>query len=261
MFDSTILASKKVQHLYSFCFAQTNSTNSPNVALTPPKVLNVHVLREAGCRSIKVPRVDMATGQPVLLNFEVGAEPASVDTFRTGGAKAPAVDLTGIYARSPTGPSSDELSAATTAWLKANKPEVLDSKVEKVFREKGWLIVWTPPYCPKFQPIELLWGAGKQRASGMYYPGRDMATTRLHLRMGFYGGSDGRGTTWEAVNIAGCWTKAEGEMNKWIAVDKDHVDGGLTGKITNLHGAGNWTTSAADCLDITDMECPRPRAR
>ena len=41
-------------------------------------------------------------------------------------------------------------------------------------------------------------------------------------------------------------------MNKWIAVDKDHVDGGLTGTIMDLHGVGNWTTSGDDCLDITE---------
>ena len=60
------------------------------------------------------------------------------------------------------------------------------AKVEKAFREREWLIVWTPPYCPKSQPIELVWGAGKERASGMWLPNRDLATTRLHLRMGFY---------------------------------------------------------------------------
>jgi hypothetical protein len=193
----------------------------------------------------------------VLVNFEVGDEPPSVAAYRADGTKPPAADLTGIYARFPTGPSSDELAAGTTAWLKANKPGVLDSKVEKAFREREWLIVWTPPYCPKFQPIELVWGAGKERASGMWLPNRDLATTRLHLRMGFYGGKDSQGQTWGPVNIAGCWATAEKEMNKWIAVDKDHVDGGLTGTITDLHGVGNWTTSGADCLDITDMECPR----
>ena len=46
----------------------------------------------------------------------------------------------------------------------------------------------TPPYCPKFQPIEPVWGAGKQRPSGIYFSNRNRATTRLHLRMGFYGG-------------------------------------------------------------------------
>ena len=84
----------------------------------------------------------------MLVNFEVGDEPPSVAAYRADGPKPPAADLTGIYARFPTGPSFDELAASTTAWLKANKPEVLDSKVEKAFRERGWLTVWTPPYCP-----------------------------------------------------------------------------------------------------------------
>ena len=104
----------------------------------------------------------------MLVNCEVGDEPPSVAAYRADGTKPLAADLTGIYARFPTGPSSDELAAGTTAWLKANKPGVLDSKVEKAFREREWLIVWTPPYCPKSQPIELVWGAGKERASGMW---------------------------------------------------------------------------------------------
>ena len=38
----------------------------------------------------------------------------------------------------------------------ADNPEALDSKVEFIFRSKGWKIIWTPPYYPKFQPIELV---------------------------------------------------------------------------------------------------------
>ena len=29
----------------------------------------------------------------------------------------------------------------------------------------------------------------------------------------------------------------------------------MTGTITDLHGAGNWTSTGVGCLDITDMEC------
>ena len=61
------------------------------------KALDVHVLREAGCTSIKVPRVDKATGQAVLMDFEVGGEPASVAAYRAAGPTPPAADLTGIY--------------------------------------------------------------------------------------------------------------------------------------------------------------------
>ena len=102
----------------------------------------------------------------MLVIFEVGDEPPSVAAYRADGTKPPAADLTGIYVRFPTGPSFDELAASTAVWLKANKPEVLDSKVEKAFREREWLIVRTPPYCPKFQPIKLVWSAGKESASG-----------------------------------------------------------------------------------------------
>ena len=70
------------------------------------------------------------------------------------------------------------VTTAVTAICKASYPEVLDSKVERVFREKGWKIIWTPPYCPKFQPIELVWGVGKQRAGTLYFKGRDLKTTR-----------------------------------------------------------------------------------
>ena len=48
-----------------------------------------------------------------------------------------------------------------------------------------------------------MWGAAKQRASGMYFPNHGLIDTRLRLRMGLYGGSDHRGTTWAAVGIAG----------------------------------------------------------
>ena len=57
-----------------------------------------------------------------------------------------------------SGPTSEELAAATIKWLKTFKPVALESKVEVLFREEQWEIIWTPPYFPKFQPIELVWG-------------------------------------------------------------------------------------------------------
>ena len=73
----------------------------------------------------------------MLVNCEVGDEPPSVAAYRAGGPKLPAASLAGTYARFLTGPSFDELAASTTAWLKANKPEVLDSKVEKALPQEG----------------------------------------------------------------------------------------------------------------------------
>ena len=137
---------------------------------------------------------------------------------------------------------------------------MLSSAVENKFRALGWKIIWTPPYCPEFQPIELVWGAGKQRAASLYFPGRNLKQTRLDLRKGFYGcdtdspRSDWQGKKWGIVNVAGCWRTAEGEINRWISNDRAHVADGLAGTVTELQGAEAWTKTAADCLDIGDME-------
>ena len=67
-------------------------------------------------------------------------------------AKAPTTGEPGtVYCKggNSKGPTSDELAIATVKWLKENYPKALDSKVERTFREKGWKIIWTPPYAPK----------------------------------------------------------------------------------------------------------------
>ena len=116
-------------------------------------------------------------------------------------------------------------------------------------------IIWTPPYAPKFQPIELVWGVGKQRAGCMYFKGRDLATTRAHLRIGWYGGS-GRGRTFEKCNVKGCWETALREMQAWIDKDLHHTaQRGISGVLgEGLANVANWTSSDATCLDIKDMD-------
>ena len=89
----------------------------------------------------------------------------------------------------------------------------------------------------------------------MYQPGRSMLDTRRDLRMGFYGGSDGRGKQLEALDVGSCWRTAEGDMGAWVKKDREHVTDGLHGTPTDLEGAALWAESAADCLDIKEMEC------
>ena len=98
----------------------------------------------------------------------------------------------------------EELKNAALTYFRTHHPDVLDSRVEKYFREKEWEIIWTPPYCPKLQPIELVWGVGKQRAAALYMPGRTMAQTKEHLRRGWYGGKGSADEEWEECNVKGC---------------------------------------------------------
>ena len=123
-----------------------------------PKGLNAHVLRNSGCSQISVKREDGSA-----MNYEVPeTEPPDWTVHRKEkpGAKAPTTGESGtVYARRKkdgSGLAAAELGDATRKWLKAHRSEALDSKVERIFRERDWKIIWTPPYCPKFQPIELV---------------------------------------------------------------------------------------------------------
>jgi hypothetical protein len=87
----------------------------------------------------------------------------------------------------------------------------------------------------------------------MWFLGRNMKATRMHLRMGFYGGTF-EGNSWDPLNVAGCYRKAEEEMNKWIAKDMNQVEDGQHGTIGDLKGWEARTASPRACLNIQDME-------
>jgi hypothetical protein len=57
----------------------------------------------------------------------------------------------------------------------------------------------------------------------------------------------------EPLDIAGCWARAKGEINAWIAKDKGFEADGLSGDLNNFVGMERWTATAADCLDIEDI--------
>ena len=49
------------------------------------------------------------------------------------------------------GPSVPELRAGLTCWLRQHRPELLQTKLQKYMADKGWSLLFTPPYSPKFQ--------------------------------------------------------------------------------------------------------------
>ncbi len=51
--------------------------------------------------------------------------------------------------KKPTFTDAKKLAKAVFQICKKDHPEVLDSKVERLFREKGWKIIWTPPLLPQ----------------------------------------------------------------------------------------------------------------
>jgi len=57
--------------------------------------------------------------------------------------------------KKPRVASLEELKVGFVTYLKGNKPELLECKIEKYLNDRGHKILWTPPYCPELQPIEL----------------------------------------------------------------------------------------------------------
>ena len=130
------------------------------------KAWHAHVLRLARCRSIGVQR-----GQLTSFFDVPEEEPPGFQEHRELKTKVPQGKFEGtVYERKSRsgGISADELKDATIGWLKENKPEALQSKVELLFREKGWKIIWTPSHrtALNFSPLSSFGALGSSALLG-----------------------------------------------------------------------------------------------
>lgn len=74
-------------------------------------------------------------------------------------------------------PSLKELQGAVKAHL-LQHPELNKTKIDKLLEPRGHSIVWTPPFVPEVQPIELVWAYVKGLVARQYTFGRSLETTR-----------------------------------------------------------------------------------
>ena len=69
-----------------------------------------------------------------------------------------------------------------------HKKEMLESDLVRKFRKEEWHVLFTPPYCPDLQPIELFWAAGKNWARYLNTEHRRSIEKCIEdLRAGWYG--------------------------------------------------------------------------
>lgn len=88
------------------------------------------------------------------------------------------------------GPVSAEIKLALRNHLLQNNPLRLMTKLARYFyNERGWELIWTPPYCPDLQPIEKLWAFIKNRV-GANWGGRTRTMMELYdqIMVATYGG-------------------------------------------------------------------------
>jgi hypothetical protein len=75
------------------------------------------------------------------------------------------------------GPSKDDLLTAVQRWLDEH-PDHNRTVVEQLMSDAGHSLVYTPPFCPEVQPIELLWAQIKRYVADRSTHNRSMTETR-----------------------------------------------------------------------------------
>jgi hypothetical protein len=122
------------------------------------------------------------------------------------------------------GPYSGEVQTHLEAMLRKHSPKRLMTSLEILFAEKKWNLIFTPPYMPKFQPIERCWGYCKNGVAQEYAKKRSLAATHAQLLDMFYGGTGKKigvkmGVSWKGIDgeMSSAWIrKCEEDMDKWI---------------------------------------------
>jgi len=82
-----------------------------------------------------------------------------------------------LHARNKAAPSLKQLQFAVKSHLQQH-PTINRTKIDKLLQPLGHSIVWTPPFVPEVQPIELVWAYVKTAVAQQYTLRRSINTTR-----------------------------------------------------------------------------------
>ena len=79
---------------------------------------------------------------------------------------------------------SKEVARVTRAFFTREYVSRIVERVQAFMDEKGWRLIWTPPYMPSFQPIELFWAYGKRYVSLKFDRNRKLNEVYDQIREG-----------------------------------------------------------------------------
>jgi len=149
-----------------------------------------------------------------------------------------------LHARNKAAPSLKQLQTAVKSHLKQH-PGINRTKVDKLLQPLGHSIVWTPPFVPDVQPIELIWAYVKMLVASQYTLRRTIETTRCQTDDAF--------TTITTAMIQ----KRIGHCHAWIdAFMKTEEAGSLQafGSLDKLVAADSSTAIPADIESVSTAE-------
>jgi hypothetical protein len=81
-------------------------------------------------------------------------------------------------------PSKEDLLAAVDQWLEEH-PDHNRTVVEQLMDDAGHSMIFTPPFCPEVQPIELLWAKVKRYVADRSTHNRSVTQARSQTEDGF----------------------------------------------------------------------------
>jgi len=81
------------------------------------------------------------------------------------------------HARNKAAPTLREMQQAVRLHLHAN-PHINQTEIDKLLQPLAYSIVWTPPFVPEVQPIELIWAHVKSVVASHYTLNRTIDQTR-----------------------------------------------------------------------------------
>ena len=145
-------------------------------------------------------------------------------------------------------PSVDEMRGVMKAHLAAH-PELNQTRLQKIFSEKNYQLIFTPPYTPQVQPIELLWAHVKNYVARHSDANTDVKGLQALVRKGFYGDEE---TQHEGAGEPLCGrlrNHCHKWMNTFIQNDED-----LSGTLEELVVAGEPQADVFDDADEAENE-------
>ena len=99
---------------------------------------------------------------------------------------------TKISSRSPNKkiyPNREDLKQYVKKWALENKPSVFKTQLQKVIESLGGYVIFLPPYCPEFNPIELVWANVKRKVASFHENNRTIDMLLQQTSAAFNGGT------------------------------------------------------------------------
>ena len=145
------------------------------------------------------------------------------NTKRTFGLASLFAPRSGKYS-----PSLDEMKSVMKAYL-VQHPELSRTRLQHIFDHHGYELIFTPPYTPQVQPIELVWAHVKNYVARQTDATTNGEQLRELVRKGFHGDSENDHEAVDAPLSQRLLRHCHQWMNTFIEGDED-----LSGDVMNL---------------------------